>query len=183
MPTPEEQLTPKIYVNQAISDGVDEPTLVRLDPDDKLYEQNSIVPYYSLMLPKTVTTIPTKLYVDSRIKDPSFIRNNTHVDFNDKNFDNVRFVKVNSMPAVREHLTSKHYVDQVIFQNLDDSPLIRLDSNQRLELDEQDSVVLNSISTSPRTILELPPKSYVDSSNEIERNRRDLPSVSSDPDN
>ena len=42
------------------------------------------------------------------------IKNTAHVDFNDKNLDNVRFVKVNSMPAVGEHLTAKHYVDNAI---------------------------------------------------------------------
>ena len=35
-PTLEEQLTPKIYVNQAISDGVNESSILRLDPNEKL---------------------------------------------------------------------------------------------------------------------------------------------------
>ena len=48
------------------------------------------------------------------LNGPSIIKNTAHVDFNDQNLDDVRFVKVNSMPAVREHLTPKFYVDQVI---------------------------------------------------------------------
>ena len=34
-----------------------------------------------------------------------------HVDFNDKNIDNVRFVKVNILPAINQHLTPKQNVD------------------------------------------------------------------------
>ena len=34
--------------------------------------------------------IPAKFYVDKKFNDPNIIRNTTHVDFNDKNFDNVR---------------------------------------------------------------------------------------------
>ena len=51
--------------------------------------------------------IKLKSYVDRRVKDPSNIRNNTHVIFIDKNLDNVKFTKVNSMPAVPEHLTAE----------------------------------------------------------------------------
>ena len=32
------------------------------------------------------------------------------VDFSDKNIENVQFVKINSIPAVGEHLTAKYYV-------------------------------------------------------------------------
>ena len=34
-----------------------------------------------------------KFYVDSYLNDPSIIRNTAHVDFNDKNLDNVRLLK------------------------------------------------------------------------------------------
>ena len=50
-----------------------------------------------------------------KIDDHSIIRNTAHVDFNDKNLHNVRFVEINSMPTVREHLTPKSYVDNAIF--------------------------------------------------------------------
>ena len=93
---------------------MDESSLLRLDPNEKikLDEQDSIVLNSSLTLPKTIIKIPSKLYVDNKFNDHSLITNNAHVDFNDKNIDNVRFVKVNGMPAVREHLTPKYYVDQ-----------------------------------------------------------------------
>ena len=61
--------------------------------------------------------------------------------------------------------------------------MLRLDPNEKLELDEQDVIVLNSTLTSPKTIIEKPTKSYVDSLHEINRNRRDLSSVFNDQDN
>ena len=125
----------------------------------------------------------TKSYVDIRLNDLSITRNNTHVGFSDKNFDNVSFVRVNSMREVRENLTLKHYVDQAIFYNVDELSLLRLDPDEKLKLDEQDSIVLNSNSTTPKTIIKIPSKSYNDSLHEINRNRRGLSTVYNDQDN
>ena len=77
--------------------------MLRLDPDEKLKldEQDSIVLNSSFTLPKTILELPTKNYVDKKFNDPSKTKNTAHVDFNDKNLDNARFVKVNSMPAVQ----------------------------------------------------------------------------------
>ena len=61
--------------------------------------------------------------------------------------------------------------------------MLKLDSNEKLNLDEQDSIVLNSNLTSPKTIIELPTESYVDSLHEIYKNRRDLTSVFNAQDN
>ena len=110
------------------------------------------------------------------------IKNTAHDEFNDKNLDNVRFVKENSMPAVRKHLTPEFYVDNVISYSVGESSLLRLDPGERLGLDEEDSIILNSILTIPRTVIELPTKSYVVSLQEINRNRRDLSSVFNDQD-
>ena len=53
--------------------------------------------------------------------------------------------------------------------------MLRLHRDEKLKLDEQDSILLNSTLTSPRTIIELPTKTYVDSLHEgNERSRRDL---------
>ena len=77
-----------------MSKGVEESLLLRLDPDGKLDEKNSTVLNSSLTLLKTIIKLPTKSYLDRRINEPSIIRKNTHVDFNDKKLNNVRFVKV-----------------------------------------------------------------------------------------
>ena len=92
------------------------------------------------------------------MNDPRIIRNTTHVDFTDKNLDNVRFVKVKTLPAVREHLTPKIYVDQAISHSVDESPLLRIDRKEKKNPDEQVSLILNSALTSPETIREIPSK-------------------------
>ena len=87
------------------------------------------------------------------------------------------------MPAVREHLTPKYYVDQFISYKVDEISLLRLDPNEELNLDEQDSVILSSSLPSPKTIIEILTKSYVDSFHESSRKRRELSSMFIDQDN
>ena len=55
------------------------------------------------------------------------------------------------MPAVREHLTPRLYVDEAISYWVDESSLLRLDPDEKLNLDEQGSIFLNSTLTSPKT--------------------------------
>ena len=59
----------------------------------------------NLTCPQENSEAVCKSYVDSGLNDPSIKRSTAHVDFNDKNHDNVRFVKVKSLPAVPERLT------------------------------------------------------------------------------
>ena len=158
--------------------------MLRLNPDEKikLDEQDSINLNSNLTLPKTINELLTKSYVDCRWNDPSKIRNITHFDFTDKNHDNVRFNKMNSLPAVREHLTPKIYVGEAIRYSVDEPSLLRLDPNEK-KLNDQDSKVPNSTLTSPKTIIELPTKAYVVRLHENRRKRRNLLSVFNDQDN
>ena len=48
-----------------------------------------------------------------------FLKN--FINFNDVKLENIKFVKVNYQPAIKEHLTPKFYVDNAI----DESSLIR----------------------------------------------------------
>ena len=153
-----------------------------LDKNLKVDEQNSIILNSNLTLPETIIEIATKNYVVEKFKDPSKIKNTTHVDFNDENLDNVRFVEVNSMPAVGEPLTAKYFVDNAISRGVDESSLLTLDPNEKIKLDEQASIIPNSTLTSPKTIIEIPTKSYVDHLHESSRNRRDLSLVFNDQD-
>ena len=43
------------------------------------------------------------------------------------------------MPAVGEQLTAKKYNDNAIFYSVDEPSLLRLDPEEKLKLDEQDS--------------------------------------------
>ena len=133
--------------------------------------QDTIILNSTLKTPKTILEIPTKIYVDNKINDSSIIKNVDNVDFNDKDIDNVGWIKVNKWPRDGEHLTPKLYVDNAIHE----SSLLRLHRDEKLKLDEQDSILLDSILIPPNTIKELPTKSYVDSLHgENERSRRDL---------
>ena len=145
--------------------------------------KNSLVLSFSPTLPKTIIETPTKSYVDSSWHDPSIIRNTTHVDFNDKDLDNVRFNKVNSLPAVREHLSPKFYVDAAFYHRVHEPSLLRVDPNENLKPNEQESIAHNSTLTTRKTITEIPTESYVESFHEIDKNRRDLSTVIKDQDN
>ena len=166
---------------------MDNSSLLRLDPDEKLNldEQDSIVLNSSSTLPKTIIKLPTKLYVDQKFNLTSIIRHTAHVHFNDENLDNIRCGKKISLPAVpvREHLTPKFYADEAISHWVVESSLLGLDPDEKLNLDEQDSIILNSTLTSSKTIIELPTQSYVDTLQENRKNRQDLSSVFNDQDN
>ena len=143
-----------------------------VEEDIDLKNQNRIK---NLPDPISIREAASKIYVDSKFNDPSIIRNTTHVDFNDKNLHSVRFIKVNSMPAVGEHLSAKYYVDYAISNSVDESTLLRLDPDEKLDLDNQDSIILSSTLTDPMTIFEISTKAYVDSLHEEnERSGRDL---------
>ena len=65
------------------------------------------------------------------------------------------------MPAVREHLTPNHYVEQTISFWLNELSLLRLDPDEQLKLDEQDFIAPKSTLTSPKTIIEVPTKNML----------------------
>ena len=92
----------------------------------------------------------SKNYVDNKFSDPSTTKNTDHVDFNDKNLNNVHSIKINSFPTLEEHLTLKIYVDQTISNGVGESSLLRLDPNEKLY--GQDSYNPNSSLTIPKTI-------------------------------
>ena len=61
--------------------------------------------------------------------------------------------------------------------------MLRLDPNKESNLDEQYSIIPTSSLTSPKTIIDIPTKSNVDSLHESRRDRYDLSSVFNDRDN
>ena len=124
----------KTFVDDAIILGVNESLLLRLNTNSlsKLDERDYIHLDSTIPSPRTTLELPTRIYVDKKFTDPSIIKNNAHVDFNDKNLDKARFVKVNSMRAVPEHLTPKYYVDNAFSYWLDEISLLRLDLDEQL---------------------------------------------------
>ena len=129
----------------------------------------------NLLDPISIREACSKKYDDILIKDPSIIRNTTHIDLNDKNITTARLIQVNHLPQIDSCLTAKLYVDNAISYWLDDMSLLRLDPDEKIKLDEQDSIILNSTLISPNTIIELPTKAFIDSLHDRnERSRRDL---------
>ena len=93
----------------------------------------------------------SKQYVDNFFNDSSIVKNNAHLDLNDRIITNARFIQVNQLPQIDSHLTAKLYVDNAISDSVDESSLLRIDPDEKLA---QDSIILNSTITSPKTIVE-----------------------------
>ena len=75
-----------------------------------------------------------------------------YADFNDKNLDYVLFVGVNNLRDVREHLTTKLYVDNARSNSVDESLMLRSGSDKKLKFDETDSTFFISTLTSSKNI-------------------------------
>ena len=71
--------------------------------------------------PISIREATSKKYVDNLFNDPSILRNNAHIDLNDRNITNIRFLQVSQLPQVDSHLTAKLYVDN----SIDESSLVR----------------------------------------------------------
>ena len=101
----------------------------------------------------------SKNYVDNLFNGSSIVKNNAHIDLNDRNITNARFIQVNQLPQIDSHLTAKLYVDNAISDGVNEQSLLRLDPDEKMT---EDSIILNSTLTTPKTILEIPTKNYVD---------------------
>ena len=108
----------------------------------------------NLLSPQKKSVAVSNCFVDSELNHLSIIRNIVYVDFIEKNFDKVRFVTLNSLPAVRQHLTPKFYIVNAISEGVDNSSLLRLHPDEKLKLDEKDCICLKSTVTLPKTIIE-----------------------------
>ena len=74
-----------------------------------------------LPCPMEISDAVSKSYDDRGLNHPSMMRDNAHVDFNDKNLHIVPFSKVISMPAVGKHITAKFYADNAVSNTVDES--------------------------------------------------------------
>ena len=112
-----------------------------------------------------------KHYVDNLFNDSSIIKNNAHIDLNDKNITNARFIQVNQLPQIDSHLTAKLYVDNAI----DETSLVR--NNQDYTFGNYNLTNINCINFNKQAEKdnEIITKAYVDQfRQENERSRRDL---------
>ena len=121
--------------------------------------------------PILVQEAASKNYVDNKFNDPSILKNTEHIDLNDRNITNVRFLQVNQWPQIDSHLTPKLYVDTEI----DQSSLVR--NNQDNDFNNKNLTNINSITLNNQAVNDnqVITKAYVDQFHqENERSRRDL---------
>ena len=109
--------------------------------------------------PISITEACSRKYVDNLFSDPSIIKNSAHFDLNDRSITNARFIQVNDLPKIDSHLTAKLYVKNAVSDEVHEQSLLRLDPDEKFK---QDTIILNSTLSTPKTILELPTKNYVD---------------------
>ena len=113
----------------------------------------------------------SKNYVDNLFNDPSIIKNTAHINLNDRNITNARFIQVNELPQVDSPLTAKLYVDN----SIDETSLVG--NNRDNDFGNYNLTILNSITLNKQAEIddEVITKAYVDQFHqEHERFRRDL---------
>ena len=121
--------------------------------------------------PISIREAASKIYVDILFNDPSIIKNNAHIELNDRNITNARFIQVNQLPQFDSHLTAKLYVDNAI----DEVSLVR--NNQDNDFNNYNLTTINSITLNKQAENdnEVITKAYVDQFHqENERSRRVL---------
>ena len=125
----------------------------------------------SLHCPPENSDAVCKSYVDTLFNDASKIKNNAHIDLNDRNITNARFIQVNQWPQIDSHLTLRLYVDNAIGE----PSLVR--NNQDNNFNNNILTYINSIALNKQAENdnEVITKAYVDQLHqENERSRRDV---------
>ena len=113
----------------------------------------------------------SKNYVNKLFNDPSILKNNAHIDLNDRNVTDARFIQVNPWPQIDSYLTPKLYVDDAV----DESSLFR--NNQDNDFNNKNSTIIYSITLNTQAVNDnqVITKAYVDQfRKQNERSRRDL---------
>ena len=112
-----------------------------------------------------------KKYVDNLFNDPSIIKNNVHIDLNDRNITNARCILVNQLPQIDSLLTAKLYVDK----SIDGVSLNK--NNKDIDFNNYNLTNINSniSNNQEENDIQVITKAYVDQFHqEKERSRRDL---------
>ena len=121
--------------------------------------------------PISIREAAPKHYVDNLFNDASIIKNNAHIDLNDRYITNARFIQVNQLPQIDSHLTAKLYVDN----SIDEPSLVR--NNQDNDFGNYNLTNINSITLNKQAENdnEVITKADVDQFHqENERSRRDV---------
>ena len=125
----------------------------------------------NLLDPTEMQDACSKKYADNLFNDPTIIKNSAHIDLNDRNITNVRFLQVNQMPQIDSHLTPRLYVDNAV----DEISLVRNNRDNdfgNYNLTKIKSITLNKQAENDNDVIT---KAYVDQFHqENERSRHDV---------
>ena len=138
------------------------------EEDIDLKNQNRIK---NLPDPISIREPAPKNYFDNLFNDSSIVKSTAHIDLNDRNITNARFIQVNQLPQIDSHLTAKLYVDNPV----DESSLVRI--NQDNDFNSYNLTKINSITLNKQAENgnEIITKAYVDQFHqENEQSRRHL---------
>ena len=121
--------------------------------------------------PISIREAASKKYVDNLFNHPSIVENTEHIDLNDRNITNARFIQVNQWPQIDSHLTPMLFVTNAI----DDSSLVRNNQDNDFNNNNLTNIISITLNKQAENDIEVITKAYVDQfHNDNERNRRDL---------
>ena len=113
----------------------------------------------------------SKKYNDTKYKDAIIIKNTAHIDLNDTNITNARFIQVNQLPQIDSHLTARLCVDNAI----DELGLVRNNLGNDFNINNLTHIYSITLNKQAENAIEVITKAYVDQFHqENERSRRDL---------
>ena len=139
-----------------------------IEEDIDLKNQNRIK---NLPDPISIREAASKNCVDNLFNDPSIIKNNAHIDLNDRNITNARFIQVNQWPQIDSHLTPKLYVDNAV----DETSLVRNVQDNDFNNINLTNIITITLNKQAEKDNEVITKAYVDQFHqENERSRRNL---------
>ena len=108
--------------------------------------------------PSEIHDACNKDYVDTKFNDSSIVKNNAHIDLNDRNITNARFIQVNQLPQIDSHLTAKLFVDDTV----DELTLVRNNQDNSfndIKLTGTNSITINNKPTADNHVSN---KNYID---------------------
>ena len=121
--------------------------------------------------PISIREAASKKYVVKKFKDPSIIKNTEHIDLNDRNITNARFIQVNQWPQIDSHLTAKFCV----YTEIDQSSLVRNNQDKDFNNNNLTNIISITLKTQAVNDNQVITKAYVDQFHqENERSRREL---------
>ena len=139
-----------------------------IDEDIDLKNQYRIK---NLLDPISIREACSENYVVNLFNYPSILKHTAHIDLNDRNITNARYIQVNQWPQIDSHLTPRLYVNNAV----DESSLVRNTQDNDFNnnnLTNINSITLNKPAESDNEVIT---KTYVDQFHqENERSRRDV---------